>query len=59
MGTTNNSVFIDSKTFSLRELFTDKFTVDFFQREYVWGRKQIEDLIMDLTTEFMKQSFFV
>lgn len=24
MGTTNNSVFIDSKTFSLRELFTDK-----------------------------------
>ena len=55
MGTTNNSVFIDSKTFSLRELFTDKFTVDFFQREYVWGRKQIEDLIMDLTTEFMKQ----
>lgn len=27
MGTTNNSVFIDSKTFSLRELFSDKFTV--------------------------------
>lgn len=55
MGKTDNSIIVESKAFSLKALFADKFTVDFYQREYVWDRKQIEDLIMDLSTEFMKQ----
>ncbi|WP_204966783.1 DUF262 domain-containing protein [Megamonas hypermegale] len=43
---------VDSKVYSLKELFSDKFEVDFYQREYVWQRKQMEDLIMDLSLEF-------
>ncbi len=35
-------------------LFTNKFKVDFYQREYVWETKQIEDLISDLSNEFLK-----
>ncbi len=45
---------VDSKIYPLKELFSDKFDVDFYQREYVWQRKQIEDLISDFTTEFLK-----
>ena len=48
------SKIVDSKVYSLKELFSSKFDVDFYQREYVWNRKQIEDLILDLSTEFMK-----
>lgn len=55
MARTDNSIIVESKAFSLKALFADKYTVDFYQREYVWDRKQIEDLIMDLSTEFMKQ----
>lgn len=55
MAKTDNSIIVESKAFSLKALFADKFTVDFYQREYVWTRKQIEDLIMDLSTEFLKQ----
>ena len=51
---TMESKMVDSKVYTLKELFADKFTVDFYQREYVWQRKQIEDLIMDLSTEFLK-----
>ena len=45
---------VDSKAYPLKELFLDKFDVDFYQREYVWKRKQLEDLINDLSTEFLK-----
>lgn len=45
---------VDSKICSLKGLFADKFEVDFYQREYVWQRKQIEDLITDLSLEFLK-----
>ena len=48
------NIIVESKVFSLKGLFSDKFTVDFYQREYVWERKQIEDLIVDLSTEFLK-----
>ena len=54
MANKRESIIVDSKVFSLKGLFADKFTVDFYQREYVWERKQIEDLIMDLSTEFLK-----
>ena len=31
-----------------------KFTVDYFQREYSWGHKHIEQLVTDLTTSFLE-----
>lgn len=45
---------VDSKAYPLKELFLDKFDVDFYQREYVWQKKQLEDLINDLSNEFLK-----
>ena len=45
---------VDSKAYPLKELFLDKFDVDFYQREYVWQRKQLEDLLTDLSVEFLK-----
>ena len=45
---------VDSKAYALKEIFADKFDVDFYQREYVWQTKQIEDLINDLSTEYLK-----
>jgi len=48
------NVIVDSKVFPLEAIFEDKFIVDFYQREFVWQRKQVEDLMMDLSTEFLK-----
>jgi uncharacterized protein with ParB-like and HNH nuclease domain len=45
---------INSQVFALKELLNDKFSVDFYQRDYVWQTKQIEDLIQDLSNEFLK-----
>ena len=45
---------VDSKAYPLKELFLDKFDVDFYQREYVWQKKQLEDLLTDLSVEFLK-----
>lgn len=41
---------------TLRVLLTGvKYTVHYYQREYMWGKKQIEELIEDLTEEFLEQ----
>lgn len=32
-----------------------KYTVDYFQREYSWGEKHIEALVTDLTTAFLSE----
>lgn len=45
---------VDSKCFPLEILFKEKFTVDFYQREYVWEKKQLADLINDLSNAFLK-----
>ena len=45
---------VDSKAYSLKILFSDKYDVDYYQREYVWQTKQLEDLINDLSNEFLK-----
>ena len=45
---------VNSEVYSLEKIFSDKFDVDFYQREYVWQRTQIEDLINDLSNEFLK-----
>lgn len=34
-------------------LHTKKYEIDVFQREYMWQRKQMEDLIDDLTSKFL------
>lgn len=44
---------IDGTPKSIRELFTGvKYTIHYYQREYQWQRKQIEELIDDLIEEF-------
>ena len=46
-----NEIHADDKT--VREVLDKvKYVVDFFQREYRWQKKQIEQLIDDLTTKF-------
>lgn len=45
---------VNSETHPLEKIFIDKYKVDFYQRDYVWGRKHIEDLIRDLSGEFLK-----
>ena len=45
---------VDSLVVPLKTLFAEKFDVDFYQREYVWQRKNIEDLVNDLSSEFLK-----
>ena len=44
---------IDGTPKTIRELFTGyKYTIHYYQREYLWQRKQIEELLDDLTEEF-------
>jgi uncharacterized protein with ParB-like and HNH nuclease domain len=44
---------IDGKPKTLQELLQGKkYTIHYYQREYRWGRKQIEQLIDDLTSTF-------
>lgn len=45
---------VNSEVHPLEKIFSDKFDVDFYQREYVWQRTQIEDLINDLSGAFLK-----
>lgn len=52
--TTSEGKIVESRVEMLDQLFANKFEVDFYQREYVWQRKQIEDLMIDLSTEFLK-----
>jgi len=45
---------IDGKPRSLRELLSKKkYKVHYYQREYRWQRKQIEELLEDITSEFL------
>ena len=46
---------IQGASCSVHELLVNKkYTIDFYQREYNWGKKEINDLINDLTTQFLK-----
>lgn len=36
-------------------LSEQKYTVDYFQREYSWGEKHIEELVTDLTSAFLNE----
>ena len=50
----NSNVFVKSDVYPIEVLFLEKYDVDFYQREYVWEKKQIEDMVEDLTIEFLK-----
>lgn len=40
---------------TVQELLSKKFTIDDYQREYKWERKQIAELIQDLRDKFLSQ----
>lgn len=45
---------IEGKTKSLKQLLCNtKYSIHYYQREYMWQRKHIEELIDDLTSEFL------
>lgn len=46
-----NTIDGDAKT--VRALLSEKYGIDYYQREYRWERKHVEDLLQDLETRFM------
>ena len=45
---------IDGSPKSLKQLLQNtKYTIHYYQREYMWQRKNIEELVDDLTSEFL------
>lgn len=54
MSKVNNK--IDANDRTLYQILNEqKYTVDYFQREYSWGQKHIEQLVSDLTTSFLNE----
>ena len=48
------STTINSRTKSVRQLLGNiKYGIDFYQREYEWGRRNIEELLDDLESKFI------
>ena len=45
---------INSKTKTVRELLTNRYTLDYYQREYNWQKRQVEELLEDLTSKFLE-----
>lgn len=43
---------IDSNTKTVEELLSVKYTLDYYQREYVWQEEQVSDLLRDLVDQF-------
>ncbi len=44
------------KAKTVRELLKGvKYSIDYYQREYRWGQKQVLELLNDLTTKFLEQ----
>lgn len=39
---------------SVRSLLSEKYRIDYYQRDYKWEPKQIQELIEDLTTRFLQ-----
>ena len=45
---------IEGRAKTIRELLEGaKYTIDFYQREYAWGERQVRELIDDLTGKFL------
>ena len=48
-----NKIFVNDK--NLASLLSgQKFAIDYYQREYRWGKKQVEELIGDLADKFLE-----
>ena len=47
--------FVNSNVYPMKEVFSSKYIVDFYQRAYVWSKKHMEDLVIDLTSDFLRQ----
>ena len=45
---------ITGNAVEVSKLFNNRYTVQYYQREYNWERKQIEELIEDITSEFLE-----
>ena len=45
---------INSETKTVRELLTNRYTLDYYQREYNWQEGQVEELLDDLTNKFLE-----
>ena len=41
----------------VRTLFNNRYTVQYYQREYNWERKQIEELMEDIKSEFLEFTY--
>jgi uncharacterized protein with ParB-like and HNH nuclease domain len=54
MSNTDNKIVANDRTLSW-VLEKKKYTVDYFQREYSWEQKHIEQLVSDLTTSFLNE----
>lgn len=50
----DNNLKVDGKGKSLREVLSQKYVIDYFQREYKWEKKHIEQLIYDLDYNFFE-----
>ena len=37
----------------LQDILNGQFSIDYYQRAYVWGEEQVEELITDISTEFL------
>jgi len=47
--------FVNAIAKSIREILdTEEYGVDFYQREYLWQKKHIEQLLEDLTSKFLE-----
>ncbi len=45
---------INSETKTVRELLNNRYTLDYYQREYNWQNGQVEELLDDLTNKFLE-----
>ena len=45
---------INSETKTVRELLNNRYTLDYYQREYNWQTGQVEELLDDLTNKFLE-----
>ena len=45
---------IQGEAKSISQILNGKFSIDFYQREYRWGRKHVVELVKDLTEKFLE-----
>lgn len=50
----NAVVDVQSHVYQLQTIFSKKYDIDFYQREYVWQKSHLDDLINDLTSAFLR-----